>query len=73
MGGIHKGDQALARQGAQLLELVEMLAHFLRITVAKALPARGIVAELLSQRGTGCEIFHPLIYCRICPLYPARP
>jgi hypothetical protein len=44
VGGIHERDRTLARQDAQLSELIAMLAHFVRIAAAKLLPARGIVS-----------------------------
>ena len=73
VGRIHQRNRTFACQSTQLFELVEMLAHFVRIAALKLFPACGIVPEPLSQFGTGREIFHPLIQRRIYLPDATRP
>lgn len=65
VGRIHQRNRTFACQSTQLFELVEMLAYFVRIAALEFFPARRIMVKPLSQSGTGREILHPLIHCRI--------
>jgi len=59
--GKDERERPFTRQRTQVIELLGMLVHLLRVTILKLGPAGGVVSEPLSQRSARGDVLHPLI------------
>ena len=72
-GCVNQRHWTLARQVANLVQVVRMLSQLRRKSLLKFFPSRRIVPEPFSQCCTGRDFFKPFINLRLVFLQTPRP